>query len=163
MWAYVGGLPLYLNFWPKKRRLACAHGYFIIRPSQRAILWSPTFFSNFVLTFSESVSTYSCSRQIIRGFSKIFKIEEVRALSVRSIYKGENAWHPLWPLGTPWDPLRQFYMYVFQMLIARSVGARLTSKSLQNSFHAKENRIRPCCFWRVTDISPLFLRGWCSE
>ena len=66
-------------------------------------LWSPTFFSNFVLTFSESVSTYSCSRQIIRGFSKIFKIEEVRAFSVRSIYKGKmlgTAWPPLAPLGS---------------------------------------------------------------
>ena len=125
-------------------------------------LWSPTFFSNFVLTFLQSVSTYSCSRQIIRGFSKIFKIEKVRALSVRSIYKGENAWHPLVPLGTAWDrlgPLRQFYMYVFQRLIARSVGARLTSKSLQNSFHAKENRIRPCCFFLSNGHFPLVFEG----
>ena len=73
--------------------------------------------------------------------------------------QGGKCLAPLGTDGTPWDPLRQFYMYVFQMLIARLVGARLTSKSLQNSFHAKENRIRSCCFWRVTDISPFVFEG----
>ena len=68
-------------------------------------LWGPTFFSNFVLTFSQSVSTYSCSRQIIRGFSKIFKIEKVTSFSVRSIYKGKM----LGTGGTASGPTRYRY------------------------------------------------------
>ena len=92
MWAYVGGLPLYLNFWPKKRRLACAHGYFIIRPSQRAILWSPTFFSDFVLTLHQRVLHTHVVEKSYRVDRVIFKIEEVRAVSVRSIFNGKNAW-----------------------------------------------------------------------
>ena len=46
-----------------------------------------------------------------------------------------------------------------QSLISRSPGALLTSKSLQNSFHAKENRMRPRCFLDFGKCSEGFYKG----
>ena len=48
---------------------------------------------------------------------------------------------------------------IFQSLISRSPRARLTSKSSQNGFHAKENRIRPCCFFFFSNMSFMFYEG----
>ena len=58
-------------------------------------------FSNFVLTLHQRVLHTHVVEKSYRVDRFIFKIEEVTTLSVRSIYKGENACDPLGPLGTP--------------------------------------------------------------
>ena len=57
-------------------------------------------FSNFVLTLHQRVLHTHVVEKSYRVDRFIFKIEEVTTLSVRSIYKGENACDPL-PLGPP--------------------------------------------------------------
>ena len=59
------------------------------------------------------------------------------------------------PGGSAWPILH----VRFSKSDSRSVGTRLTSKSLQNNFHAKENRIRPCCFWVIGKFSEGFYKG----